>query len=91
MLKFENTAEIGDTIRAFDFKPRVGVRECYVEGVVIDKGMTRFGYAAYTIIATEDVWQGEPVGGRKGAEVLVPFEISMTEWDGRVLKREVET
>jgi hypothetical protein len=34
MLKFAKIAQVGDTIRAYDFKPLVGREDCFVEGVV---------------------------------------------------------
>ena len=41
MTNFENTAEIGDTIRSFDFKPMPGRNDSYVEGVVVTKELRR--------------------------------------------------
>jgi len=38
MLKFENTANVGDTIRAYDFRPMSDRPDSYLEGEVIEKG-----------------------------------------------------
>jgi hypothetical protein len=36
MLKFEKVAKVGDTIRAYDFKPCAGRDDAFIEGIVID-------------------------------------------------------
>ncbi len=83
-LKYENTAQIGDTIKAYDHEPMEGRRDRYVVGKVIDKGMVGgpFGYAAFTIRVTEDATFGKDYN-RVGLEVIVPFESDM-DYDGRV-------
>jgi hypothetical protein len=87
MLKFEKIAKVGDTIRAYDFKPMIGREDCYVEGLVtkIDK----LGYDCFVITVTKDVFGGEvqPKGenSRVGHEVFVPFQVSFMEYDARVM------
>ena len=77
MFKHENTAQVGDTIRAYDFR---GMPE-HIEGVVVDKGMCPAGYYAYTIAITKDTL-GK--GSRVGDTGYVPFETSFMEYDERV-------
>ena len=93
-LKYENTAQIGDTIKAYDHEPMEGRRDRYVEGVVIEKGMIPYrdfggGYAAYTIRVTADATFTKPDHNRIGLEVFVPFESDM-DYDGRVTVIEQE-
>ena len=81
-LKYENTAQIGDTIKAFDFEPMPGRRDRYVEGVVVEKGTFGYGYKAYLIECTVDVaFAGDH--NRVGEQVIVPFESDL-DYDGRV-------
>lgn len=88
MLKFENVAEIGDTIKAFDFEPMEGRDDVFTIGKVVAKGMVYRSfdgveypmYKAYTIkVTASDKWSKR----RKGELIYVPFESSM-DYDGRV-------
>ena len=87
MLKFENTAELGDMIRAYDFEPIPGREDHYVTGRVVAKGPIyqeidgREVYLCdgYTIIPHFDT-----IGRREGLEIYVPFEMGFTDFDGRV-------
>lgn len=89
MLKFEETAEIGQVIKAFDFEPIPGRKDHFVTGTVIEKGpLYRFSpdrehavYVCdgYTIDVTFDT-----DGRRVGTAVMVPFEMSLTDFDTRV-------
>lgn len=81
-LKFQNTAEIGDTIKAWDFPPREGVEDRFVTGRVIRKGRTPVGYDAFTILCDHDAMGGY----RVGEEVFVPFQVAGLEWDTRVTR-----
>jgi len=76
-LKFEDLANRGDRIRAYDF---MGNTEAYIEGVVKDKGMTPGGYYGYTI----DIEVDGMDAGREGDTGYVPFETSFMEYDTRV-------
>jgi len=79
-LKYENTANIGDTIRGYDFA-RLGYNDSYIEGLVVDKGQCDDKYyACYKIKLTKRL-----VGGKDrtqstidaGADIwYVPFETS---------------
>jgi len=76
-LRFEDLANRGDRIRAYDF---MGNTEAYIEGTVIDKGMTPGGYYGYTINIEKD---GADFG-RTGDTGYVPFETAFMEYDTRV-------
>lgn len=81
-MKYQALANIGDTIRAYDF---MGNKEAFIEGVIVDKGIIKHPvhgfemYDGYTIKITVDGadW------GREGDEGYVAFETSL-EYDGRV-------
>lgn len=83
MLKFSNIAQVGDTIRAYDFKPMVGREDCFVEGVV--SKIDNRGYDCFVIVVTKDSWSDAEDAGRVGKEVSVPFEVSFREFDARVM------
>ena len=77
MFKFETLAGVGDRIRAYDF---MGNTSAYIEGVVVDQGMTPGGYFGYTI----DIERDGMGAGRKGDRGYVPYEVAFMEYDGRV-------
>lgn len=93
MLKFEKLAEVGSTIRAYDFKPMLGREDCFVEGKVLAKGDVGTGYKAYKIRVTKDVFDGKQftemgykhLGNRVGQEVFVPFQVDFMEYDARII------
>ena len=82
-----------DTIRAYDFKPMLGRDDCFVEGVVLDSGDTSRGYQAYKIRVTRDVFDNKEFnevgyksqGNRVGEIVFVPWRVSFSEYQGRVI------
>lgn len=82
-LKFENTAQVGDTIKAQDVEPRPGREEIFLVGVVTAKGMTALGYNGYTIDVTAVSGIQPP---REPMSMCVPFQISPLDWEGRVTK-----
>jgi len=75
----------GDTIRAYDFKPMVGREDCFIEGTVIDAHSTEQGYQAYKIRVTRDSWSDAEDAGRVGIEMFVPWRVSFSEFQGRVM------
>ena len=79
MLKYQNLAEVGMVIRAYDF---MGNKEAFIEGKVIDKGWMPNGALGYTIQIEKDGIQEQ--FGREGDVGYVAFEISMMEYDKRV-------
>ena len=88
MLKFANIAQVGQTIRAYDFKPMAGREDCYVEGRVLDI-TCEMGYAAFKIECTKDIYGGESQakgkGSRVGLTVYVPHQVDFMEYDARVM------
>ena len=88
MLKFENTAEIGDLIRAYDFEPMPDRPDQYVTGWVEKKGpifvefkdgSERYICDGYTIHCQYDT-----NGSREGIKIHVPFEMGFSDFDQRV-------
>ena len=83
MLKFEALANIGDTIRSYDFR---GMPE-HIEGTVVAKGWIKHPvhgfdmYKGYTIRIEKDTLGN---GNRVGDEGYVPFETDFMEYDGRI-------
>lgn len=82
MLKYQNLANVGDRIRAYDFR---GMKDAYIEGVVIDKGAIKTPEGAYTLYNGYTI-QIDVDGagfGREGDLGYIPFETSM-DYDDRV-------
>jgi hypothetical protein len=75
----------GDIIRAYDFKPMAGREDCYIEGEVLDTNNTENGYQAYKIRVTRDSWSDAEDKGRVGIEMLVPWRVSFSEFQGRII------
>ena len=92
MLKFENTAQIGDVIKSFDFKPmpeemKVDYPDRFLVGRVVDKGMIKhphYGCDMYAGFTVEVLVERD--GYVKGETAYVPFEVSMMEYDERVTR-----
>ena len=90
MLKFENTANIGDIIKAFDFKPMEGREDSFLAGRVVRKGSLYKEYEGRKLYLCEG-YEVEVLGGdsesapiRKGTTALVPFEVDFMEYDERI-------
>lgn len=89
MLKFAKIAKVGQTIRAYDFKPMAGRADCFVEGTVLDITNEQ-GYMAYKIECTKDFFGDDGFlpkgkGSRVGLTVYVPQEVSFMEYDARII------
>lgn len=93
---FENHAEVGDRIRAWDFERFPGRAERYVEGEVIAKGITPIlrdeegfpyggGYCGFTIVVDHDSVDWGDYPNRVTAEVYVPYD-NFCDFDYRVEK-----
>ena len=81
-MKFQTLANIGDTIRSYDFQ---GNREAFIQGRVIAKGWIEhptLGYEMYEGYTVQIEKDGADFG-REGDVGYVPFETS-TDYDGRV-------
>jgi hypothetical protein len=81
--------KVGDTIRAYDFKPMAGRNDCYVEGIVEQVKNTEQYFNAYKIVCTKDVFDGKSRKGVRSSRiaktVFVPHEVSFMEYAGRVI------
>ena len=82
--------QVKDIIRAYDFKPMVGRNDCYVEGKVLDRNDNTMGFQAYKIRVTKDAFDGKESierrnGCRVGEIVFVPWKVSFSEFQGRVM------
>lgn len=89
MLKFENTADINDTIKAFDFEPMEGRKDCFLVGKVIAKGQhPEANYKCYTVEVTA---QSEDNIYEIGQTVYVPFQAGFKDFDDRVQKIKTKT
>ena len=75
----------GDIIRAYDFKPMVGREDCFIEGQVLDVNNTDNGYQAYKILVTKDSWSDADDKGRLGIVMFVPWRVSFSEFQGRIM------
>ena len=91
MLKFANTAKIGDIIKAYDFMPMEGRPDCFLAGRVVAKGACykelENGHKVYLCEGyTVEVLGGDEESRefRKGATMFVPFEMDFMEFDNRV-------
>ena len=74
-LMFEDTADLGDKIKAFTFTPSVNRNPCYIEGIVRDKGFLDKSYQCYEIKLTKKVWNGQDVTDKTKEQIwYVPFE-----------------
>jgi len=90
MLKFENVANVGDVIKALDFQPMEGRKDSYLTGRVIEKGEMFFDNGVYMCNGYKVYVTDSRSGSdrfdinRVGTEMIVPFEMSMVDFDGRV-------
>lgn len=95
MLKFENTANVGDVIKAFDFEPMSDRPDSYLIGRVVEKGpiyvpleeggTPRYICDGYTVFVKESqTGSFEHDVKRTGITMYVPFEMAMSDFDGRV-------
>lgn len=93
MLKFENAANVGDVIKAFDFQPMPGRDDSYLVGRVIEKGpmyVEMHGRQVHMCDGYKVFVKDSNSGSDKydmdriGTEMIVPFEMSITDFDNRV-------
>jgi hypothetical protein len=80
----EITAQIGDTIRSYDFQPMEGRGQCFVEGIVINKHDFM-----YEIAVQKRVWDDELEAVQSGETVQTPWSMVMGEYEDRITKLEV--
>jgi hypothetical protein len=77
--------QVGNIIRAYDFKPMVGRDDCYIEGEVLETNNVEMGFQAYKIRVVCDSWSDSEDKGRVGIEMFVPWRVSFNEFQGRVI------
>lgn len=82
-LMFEDTAEVGDKIRAYDFTPRSDRGDYYIEGIVTDKGLLDLkDYLSYKITLTKVVRDNKNVTDKSICKYsYVPFETDTDQWE----------
>lgn len=82
MLKYKNLANVGDRIRAYDFR---GNKEAFIEGVIVAKGAIKTPEGAYTLYEgfTIEIDKDGAEFGRVGDMGYIPFETSF-DYDDRV-------
>ena len=83
-LNFENTAEIGDVVRSWDFKPMEDRGDCFIEGIVVGKDDMMF-----EIVVQKRVFDGDVVDVTPGEAVRTAFKVLLMEWEDRITKLEV--
>ena len=84
-LKFENTAEVGDVIMAYDFPPNnPEMDDQYITGVVVEKGDVGSCHGYKVRVINSESGCDEFDVKRIGTEMVVPFEMMILEHDQRV-------
>lgn len=78
-----NKANVGDTVRSWDFKPMADRGDCYVEGIVIKKEA-----GLYHIAVQNRVFDGKQEAAEAGEMVQTAFETFFMEWEDRITKLE---
>ena len=79
---FENVAKVGDKIRAYDFA-QFGINECYIEGVVLEKGTCdNKYYKCFKIQLTKKIVKDKDVTKNIEDKIwYVPFETTEDAFD----------
>tara|TARA_R110002012_G_scaffold192833_1_gene360435 strand:- start:122 stop:397 length:276 start_codon:yes stop_codon:yes gene_type:complete len=81
MFKYENTAKVGDYIKAHYFRPSPDRRDQFLVGKVIGKyKKTPFGFAAYEVKLMH-----RTSGNKRNEITFVPFETT-NDYEGRITK-----
>ena len=80
-----NEAQVGDTVRSYDFKPMSDRGDSYIEGIVIEKTDS-----TYSIAVQKRVFGGEVEPVEVGEYVTTHFTQLFMEYDERIQKLEVQ-
>lgn len=90
MLKFQDTANVGDIIKAYDFQPMADRPDVFLAGRVIAKGPCYQDFNGQRVYIC-DGYTVEVLGGdeksrqyRKGQTMTVPYEMDFMDFDERV-------
>lgn len=93
MLKFEALANVGDKIKAFDFKPMPDRDDSYLVGRVVAKGACYADFDGrrvhvcdgYTVYVTDSRSGSDAFDMKRvGTEMYVPFEVDFMDYNERV-------
>lgn len=93
MLKFESIANVGDKIKAFDFQPIEGRKDQYLVGRVIEKGQMFVEHEGrnvylcdgYKVFVIDSSTSSDKFDMKRiGTEMIIPFEMSMVDFDDRI-------
>jgi len=88
-LRYEGLFEVGDHIRAYDFEPRAGTLDRYLEGRVTGvKTEPRMGGAKVYVVDVDRDSDAGPRMSRVGDEGYVPMGLAWFDFDGRVVLSE---
>jgi len=88
-LRYEGLFEVGDHIRAYDFEPRTGTLDHYLEGRVTGvKTEPRMGGAKVYVVDVDRDSDAGPRMSRVGDEGYVPMGLAWFDFDGRVVLSE---
>lgn len=84
-LMYEEVANIGDTIRGYNWTPEPDRESSYIEGVVFAMGRTEVGYA-YSVKLTKRVINGKDRTNLRGGELIgktfyIPFETTEDKYE----------
>ena len=71
---FSNVANVGDVIKAYHFAPMPDRADSYLIGRVIEKGICKAGYEAYTVKIVKNVFNGESKSITGDDIYFVPYE-----------------
>ena len=77
----KDKANVGDVVRSYDFKPLEDRGDCYIEGIVVEKGAGH-----YKIAVQNRVWDGKTEGIEVGEYVITHFEQIFMEYEDRIMK-----
>ena len=77
----KDKANVGDVVRSYDFKPMEGRGDCYIEGIVVEKGAGH-----YKIAVQNRVFDGMSEAPAVGEYVITHFEQLFMEYESRIMK-----
>lgn len=86
MLKYENSAEIGEVIKAYDFEPMEGRPKRFIVGRVIKKGEVihpQYGVSMFEGFHIKITGADRDDDSRIGDIGYIPFETTF-DYDGRI-------
>ena len=73
-INHSNVANVGDVIKAYHFAPMPDRADSYLIGHVVEKGICKAGYPAYTVQLVKNVFNGESKSIVGDDIYFVPYE-----------------